>query len=368
MRIGRWSFDAVNHLRVGMQLRAISGVAYHAFGRNLVEVTGLGLETGSNPRRSVRDLRLPAGLRIVSFNVQNYFNRALTGPAFPTERGARDATRFQCQTRKLVAALAALRPAVAGLQEIENNGYGARGALATLVRALNQRLGEARYHYIHPRGPRLGTDLIAPALVYDAQRVVPVASVAEVTAPSGDRVLEAGLPRPVLIARFRRLANGAVFAVAVVHLRSKRDACGIGLDSTDGAGFCARARAQAVRYLLHRLAGYATGTLVLLGDFNAYPHEAAITVLLRRGWHSAPGLGAGHSYTENGRWGAGQLDYIWTAPGTAAQVRGAAVWHIDADEAPGFGYAGHPACAGAAAAFRASDHDPVVAVLGIGSS
>lgn len=370
LKLGHVRFDAQRPLRAGQVLHAVTGIAYHAFKRNLLEVTTLDRDAGANPRRTVAGLHLPPGLRVVSFNVENYFNRAFTGPSFPTERGARSAAQFHCQTQKLVAALAQLHPAVAGVQEIENNGYDGGGALAMLVGALNQRLTDATYRFIRPpHRKRLGTDLIAPALLYDARRVTPVGHVAVLSAPDTNHALYEGLPRPALAASFRRKDNGAVFTVVVVHLRSKRSSCGAALDSHDGGGHCAVARAQASRYLTHWVAsgptGTKTGAVVLLGDFNAYPFEAAIRLLRRAGWRTEPPLDAQRpDYSESGRWGAGRLDYILVSPGLATAVRGAAIWHSDADEAPGFGYAGRPACTGKAAPYRASDHDPVIAVLG----
>lgn len=370
LRLGGLSFDARHPLRAGQVLHTVTGIAWHAFGRDLLEVTSLQRDAGSSPRITVNGLDLPPGLRVVSYNVENDFNRALTGPSFPTERGARTPAQFHCQTQKLVSALAELRPDVAGLQEIENNGYGSGGALATLVDALNRHIETADYRFIRPpHRQRLGTDLIAPALIYDAHRVIPVGRVAVLAAPAGSHVLAEGLRRPALAASFRRRDNGALFTVVVVHLRSKRSSCGAGLDSHSGAGHCALARIAASRYLAHwagtRPTGINTGAIALLGDFNAYQQEGAMRFLRHAGWRTEPPLATSRpGYTESGRWGAGRLDYILLASAPATRVSGAAIWHSDADEAPGFGYAGRPACTGKAAPYRASDHDPVIVVLG----
>lgn len=367
--LGNLRFDAQHPLRSGQVLHAVTGIVYRAFGRNLLEVRKLDVDAGASPRRMVSELHLPPGLRVVSFNVENYFNRAFTGSRFPTERGARNVAQFHCQTQKLIAAFAQLHPAVAGVQEIENNGYGDGSALATLVGALNHRVKHATYRFIRPlHRDRLGTDLITSAIFYNARRLTPTGQVAVLSAPASNRALHEGLPRPALAASFRRKDNGAVFTVVVVHLRSKRSRCGAGLDSHAGAGHCALARAQASRYLAHWVAsrptGVTSGAVVLLGDFNAYPHEAAMRLLRRAGWRTEPPPDAQHpDYSESGRWGAGRLDYILVSPGLATAVRSAAIWHSDADEAPGFGYAGRPVCTGAAAPYRASDHDPVIAVL-----
>ncbi|MGH8427462.1 MAG: ExeM/NucH family extracellular endonuclease [Gammaproteobacteria bacterium] len=362
-------FDAAHPLRAGQVFSVLTGVAFHAFGHDLVEPTAFALDRTANPRRGPKDLGLPAGLRIVSFNVENYFNRALSGPVFPTERGARTPQDFACQSAKLVALLAALHPALMGLQEIENNGYGAHGALATLVDALNHAAPNASYRYVMPDVPRLGDDLIAPAIVYDARRLVPVGAPAVRYGPATGAAA-VGLARPALAASFRERANGRNFTVAVVHLRSKLSTCGKRLDNFAGAGHCASARAAASadmsQWLANNPTDAPTQARFLIGDFNAYPQEAAIRTLTGAGWQdelarflSDPAA----RYTESFHVWAGTLDYVFADPDAAKLVSGASVWHVDADEAREFDYAHRPLCHGPGAPYRASDHDPVIVVL-----
>ncbi len=368
LQLGKLVFNALHPLRVGDVFESVAGMAYHAYGRYLLEVTHIGRMRKTNPRPDWASLGLPQGLRLVTFNVENYFNRATSGSPFPTERGARTHSQWLCQTDKLVAALQTMRPTVAGLEEIENNGYGPKGALGTLVDALNRSLPKAAYRFVHPPTRRLGTDLIAPALIYDASRLARVGHVAMLDPPDDDSAVRKGLTRPALAASFRARAGGKPFTVVVVHLRSKRSRCGKDLDNSDGGGHCARARARAIPYLARwigqRPTGIATSAVALIGDFNAYPYEAAIRELLQDGWQEEPMLQARDAeYTENGSYGSGRLDYVFLSPALAKYERGAAIWHIDADEARGFGYAGGPVCHGPAAPYRASDHDPVITVL-----
>jgi len=368
LQVGSDTFDAIHPLRVGDVFQSVAGIDYHAYGRNLLEVTHVGRLVRANPRRAWASLRLSPGLRIASFNVENYFNRASSGPPFPTERGARTRSQWRCQTDKLVAALKAMQPAIAGLEEIENDGYGPDGALAVLVNALNRALPGANYRFIRPGAARLGTDLIAPALIYDADRIKPVGRIAVLQPPGDDRAVRTGLTRPALAAGFRSRTGGEPFTVVVVHLRSKRSSCGKELDNAVGGGHCAKARAQAVSYLERwigkRPTGIASSAVALVGDFNAYPHSVAIRELLHGGWQVEPPLKNGEpEYTDNARAGSGRLDYVFLSAMLAKRARGAAIWHIDADEARGIGHTGRPACHGPAAPYRASDHDPVISAL-----
>lgn len=362
-------FDAEHPLRAGQILRHVTGIAYRAFGRDVVEVQSFRLDEGANPRRPVADLHLPTGLRIVTFNVDNYFDRAYSGAAFPTERGARSAEEFACQTHKLVAALAQLHPAVIALQEVENNGFGAGGALAVLVAALNRAVPGAAYRFVDPGMQRLGSDLIAPSLVYDAHRLVRTGRVALLAATAtAPKAFAAGLKRPALAATFRERAHGWAFTVISLHLRSKRSPCHGGLDGYRGTDYCAQARTAAARrvsaWLQRNPTGVKTAARALAGDFNAYQHEGAVRVLLAARWALLPAVPAGRvSYSETARAGAGELDYVFVSPAFARRVRASAIWHIDADEAPVFSYGGRPACRGPSAPFRASDHDPVVVVV-----
>lgn len=363
-------FDAAHPLRAGQRLKELEGIAYHAFKRDLLEPTHFELERKTNPRRLPGKLGLPPGLRVVSSNVENYFDRALHGSRFPTERGARNRAALKCQTGKLVAALGALHPAVVALQEVENDGVGYHGALASLVAALNGALPGSDYRYVHPHTPRLGDGLIAPALVYDAKRLTPVGKVAELDPASLPRTAARGLARPALAASFRIRQGGFVFTVAVVHLRSKLTACGDALDSKGGAGYCALARTAATRNLARWLATMPTGAggkrVVLLGDFNAYPKEHAITQLIAAGWHDlvARHVPFNKRYTEIYKGRIGELDYAFASELMSRHVAGAAIWHSDADEARALGYVGAMApCSSEATPWRASDHDPVIVVL-----
>ena len=75
--------------------------------------------------------------RIASLNVLNLFNGDGKQGDFPTSRGAETFAAYQLQQQKIVASVQALKPDVAALMEIENDGTGPESALAQFVAALN---------------------------------------------------------------------------------------------------------------------------------------------------------------------------------------------------------------------------------------
>jgi predicted extracellular nuclease len=92
----------------------------------------------------------------------------------------------------------------------------------------------------------------------------------------------------------------------------------------------------------------------VLGDLNAYRHEAPIERFAAAGWWLAvdamPAERA-YSYVHFGL--AGALDHAAADPELAPRLAGAGFWAINADEPRG-------AAARANNPFRSSDHDPLL--------
>ncbi len=96
---------------------------------------------------------------------------------------------------------------------------------------------------------------------------------------------------------------------------------------------------------------------VLLGDFNAYAQEAPLRELRERGWRDAFVVAAverPYSYVYNGQ--TGRLDHALLSPALAPALRGAAEWHINADEQDALGYRER----NVEGPWRSSDHDPLL--------
>ena len=98
-------------------------------------------------------------------------------------RGADTQVEFDRQWPKTVAAISKVNPDVLGVNEVENDGYGADSALAHLVEQLNAVHGAGTYAYIDvdaETGQKnaLGTDAIKVGMLYKPAKVTPVGDTA----------------------------------------------------------------------------------------------------------------------------------------------------------------------------------------------
>ncbi len=316
--------------------------------------------------------RPPENLRVVAFNLENFFNGDGRGGGFPTARGAADAAAFERQAGKLIATLGALDGDLLILSELENDGYGEDGAIADLTRRLNAGIPEAQgYRFIIPPTARLGEDEIAVGILYRPARLQPVGRPAFLERAEFAR----GLSRVPLAASFRSTRSGLALTAVAVHLKSK-GSCpqspGPDADQGDGQGCWNAARSSAMRALLDWLqsdpTGAGTGRWLIAGDFNAHGEEEPLAIARQRGALDALRATAGsmqlYSYVFRGL--SGRLDHIVLGPELAPALRAAGIWHVNADEPALLGYAGTAAEEGSP--FRSSDHDPVWIELEDGSS
>lgn len=298
--------------------------------------------------------QVEGALRVAAFNLENLFNGDGRGGGFPTQRGAKTPEQLQAQLIKQVAALEALDADIVALMELENDGFDAHSSIAQLVDALNHAGGDWRFI---DTGEGPGADDIRVGLIHRASRVQPVGKpVTLVEGPFGPR------SRAPLAQAFRR-GDGPAFVVVANHLKSKgcSEATGLDADQGDGQGCWNALRLDSAQRLHTWLASDPTGTgselQLILGDFNAYAMEDPVRSLRDAGWQDAmavAGVESPYSYVYNGL--AGRLDHALLSPALAKHLKGAAEWHINADEPDRFGYAGD----NVPGPWRSSDHDPLV--------
>jgi predicted extracellular nuclease len=356
-----WLADPAGPLRAGSEFVGTEGVLDQRHGRYRLQQTAAPERLLAAPRPAPPP-PIEGALRIAGMNLLNLFNGNGNGhgDGFPTERGARDATGYRLQQAKLVATIQALKPDVAALMEVENDGFGAESALAQLVAALNAAPDNGADWQLVDAGSGPGSDAIRVALIYRVSRVAPIGSPATVTTGAF-----AHGSRPPLAQSFR-VGSGAAFTVVVNHFKSKgscQDASGADRDANDGQGCWNAARVAAATQLDQWIRTDPTHIgsdhALIIGDLNSYAQEDPIATLTALGWRDALALTAAtapYSFSWNGQ--AGRLDHALVGPALATAVRGAAEWHNNADEEPGQGYPG-----GENGPWRASDHDPLVVDL-----
>lgn len=347
-----WYVKKNQPLRTGTVLTGAQGIVDARHGGWRLQLTVA--PTIAAPERPAAP-QVAGNVRIAAFNLENLFNGDGKGGGFPTERGAKTAAQYQAQVQKLVGTIRGLDPDIAALMELENDGYGADSSLAQLVAALNADGGTWRF-IDAKQGP--GPDTIRVGIIYRSDKVTPTGKPATLQAgPFGER------SRSPLAQAFVR-GTGKPFVVVANHLKSKgcSEATGLDADQKDGAGCWNALRLDSAQRLDAWLKTDPTRTrsdrVVMLGDFNAYAMEAPVRWLRDdAGWVDAfkqAGIEQPYSYVYNGL--SGRLDHALLSPSLAKQLRGAAEWHINADEQDAQGYAdGDPTVP-----FRSSDHDPLL--------
>ena len=396
---GAQPLSASNTLRGGDTITALAGVLTYTWGGNAASpnayrIRPLGALGGAAPNFQAANPRPTAApsvggtLTVAGMNQLNYFNTfgagactgGVSGPALDC-RGADNQAEFDRQSAKTVAAIAAMDADVLGVNEVENDGYGAASSLADLVDRLNAVMGAGTYAYLDVDAlsgqvDALGSDAIKVGVLYKPATVTPVGTTAVLNSPDfvngGD---SAPRNRATVAQAFEENANGERFVLNVNHLKSKGSACAVP-DAGDGQGNCNQVRLNAVNTLTAWLASDPTATgdsdVLLVGDYNSYAMEDPIAALESAGFvHLIKSrLGAdAYSYVFDGQWG--YLDHALASASLDAQVTGVADYHINADEPSVLDYNTNFKSAGLIASlyapdeFRTSDHDPVMVGLAL---
>ncbi|MDF1521453.1 MAG: endonuclease/exonuclease/phosphatase family protein [Trueperaceae bacterium] len=288
-------------------------------------------------------------VRLAAVNLRNWFWRL-------GERGAATVPEREAQLAKLIATLVPLDADVLALAEVANDDGRALDELLERVNAAQRALGrpaEAAYAAVSVPAPDRGTDAIRVAIAYRPARLTLVGAAVD-RADVHDR--------PPLAATFDA-PNGERFSVVAAHHRSK-GGCPTSGDVDRGSGCWDLRRDAQTEALLDFVAdlGARVGDVdvLVLGDLNAYRHEAPVRRFADAGWWLAVDAmpeNDAYSYVFFGR--AGALDHAAASPSAAPRVTGAAFWHVNADEPPG-------ADVERPTPYRASDHDPLVVSFGVG--
>ncbi len=367
-------FTLDNRFRGGDLVTGATGVLDYSFGLYRIQPTAGATYTAANPRPA-QPPAVGGSLKVAAFNVLNYFITldnagAICGPGGDMGcRGADNAEEFGRQRGKIIAALAKLDAAVVGLIELENNS----AAIDDLVAGLNAATGEGTYAALQTGA--FGGDAIRVGFIYQPAKVSTLGDYATLDSSFDPDFID-DKNRPALAQTFVD-GNGGIFTAVVNHLKSKGSDCNdLGdPDIGDGQGNCNLTRRDAARVLANWLAtdptGSGDGDFLVMGDLNSYDKEDPIAELQGAGYTdliAAFGGEYAYSYVFDGQFG--YLDHALATPQLAAQVSGAAPWHINADEPDILDYdtsfkAPAQDALFAPDEFRSSDHDPVVIGLAL---
>ncbi len=311
-------------------------------------------------------------IRVAAFNVENFFTTIDAGQddCGPSGnegcRGADSAAEYTRQLDKIVTALALLDADIVGLVELENN---ADASLIALVDALNARVGSGTYTHVDTG--IIHDDVIKTGFIYRIADIDTVGDFALLDRSVDSRFNDAR-NRPALAQSFSVSATGAVFTLAINHLKSKGSPCDEDGDPNlgDGQGNCNMTRTNAAAALADWMAADPTGSgdddFLILGDLNAYTREDPLTAFANAGLvNLLDSTTNPYSFTFDSQ--AGALDHAVASASMATQVVDTIEWHINADEPDLHDYnlefGRDPALFDASTPYRASDHDPVVVGL-----
>lgn len=328
-----------------------------------------------NPRPSAPP-EVGGTLKIVSFNLMNYFNGDGMGGGFPTPRGADTADEFDRQTRKLVSLLTEMDADIVAVMELENDYTdGPHSALAGLVEELNGAAGAGSYDYVDP-GTLIGDDQIAVGMIYQPAKL----SIAEGTSIAildDSQLASLGMSGPVfngantnrspLAVSFEEKRTGEIFTLAVNHLKSKSGAgTGANADAGDGQGSWNQHRLKGVQAIHAWLETDPTQSddpdFLLIGDLNAYSQEDPIGYLNGRFVNLVNRVMGSDAYSYVFNRQCGLLDHAFGGLSLADKITGVKLWHINADEPDALDYDENfnPAnLFNGSDPYRASDHDPL---------
>lgn len=352
--------SSTNTVRSGDKIRDLTGVLDYRFGAWRVQPETPPVFETVNSRPAAPKRPAVPHIRIMTLNLENFFNGDGNGGGFPTSRGAKTPQAQNIQQRRLVEALRQPDPDILAITELENDGYSETSAIAQLTRAL----GPEWAFVATPDAD--GHDEIRTGLLYRHDRI---------TAEAQPARLNSGVfgqqGRPPLAQSFR--PEGQRFAVQVVvpHLKSKscRGAKGENLDKNDGQGCYPERRTVAARAIVKWLGQLPevpdlVGTLIT-GDLNSYFREAPVQVFRNEGFtsmvhhfHPCTAQQCDH-YTYRYKGEKGSLDYALASSALKPRILGAGTWLINADETPALGYR-HKLPRPRASPWRSSDHNPVI--------
>jgi predicted extracellular nuclease/methionine-rich copper-binding protein CopC len=317
----------------------------------------------TNPRPTPIET-IPGALRLVNVNLDVFDNGDAQGN-FANPAGAQSAAEVARQRAKVVALLRTLDADIIVLNGLEPDGADPGSATADLLHELNAALASPYEALTWPTPEPDNSFAAQSVLLYRPAKVVATISQLPLPATSGH------LARPLLVLLQDRVTQEQ-FEILVLHLVPRDDCPASGPDSDqhDGQACGTESRTQAAEGLATWLAGRGAAQTIVVGTLNAYGREEPLRVLTDGGLidlvtsNTKPPF---NDYTQidGGQTASGQR--ALAGSGIAGHVRQAAVWHVNADESPGYDFRqGNPPHLYAPDPVRSATTDPLIIDLILG--
>lgn len=392
-------FNNMNAFRMGDTVTNLEGVVQYSFGTYRVHPVGDATTLQKENPRPTQPPAVGGSLKLASLNVLNFFTtidesgNPGSGPNNLDPRGADNIEEFNRQTQKLLTTLLEMNADILGLVELENEFIADQNgdrlfSIGFLVTELNSVFGGSRvYTAVDPGRSFVDTgDAISVGFIYDT---LTVGHNTDETSILDDSVLSSlGLSgqifdgvstnRASLAATFEDLSSGGCITIANNHFKSKGSVFpdGNNADAGDGQGNNNAIRLQASIAVKTWLDTYPTSNtcenIAIIGDLNSYAMEDPIAYLEEEMYTNLEVAFADpsaeiYSFVFDGQFGT--LDYILANEPLLSQVTGAAVWHVNSDEADALDYnldfGRDPSLFDGSDPFRNSDHDPILVGLSL---
>lgn len=341
--------DANGTLRTGYQVDNLTGTLIASSGNyHKLQITATP-DWYANERPTTHADIGDYNVKVCATNLE-YYLRSDYGTGY----GPDDEAAANRQHAKIVKGLRAIDADIYGLLEIQQG----QNAIAYLCDALNQAAGSDIYDYIDD-GTSVYTSYTKTAFIYRKDKIALKGSFQFNNLKTLYRKAIQG---------FTLKANGESFVLSLNHFKSKSGSTTneseSDKDQNDGQGQFNGTRVAEAESVIAKCAAQTTDSDVLvLGDLNAHSMEDPVQRFVAAGYKNLLKKYATnqYSYVFGGR--CGLLDHALANASMSAQVTGATVVHLNADEPAIFEYPTDLTTT----MYRYSDHDAVVVGLSLGT-
>ena len=339
--------DADSTLRTGYQVDNLTGTLITSSGNyHKLQITATP-DWYANERPTTHADLGDYNVKVCATNLE-YYLRSDYGTGY----GPDDEAAANRQHAKIVKGLRAIDADIYGLLEIQQG----QNAIAYLCDALNQAAGSDIYAYIDD-GTSVYTTYTKTAFIYRKDKIALKGAFQFNNQKTLYRKAIQG---------FTLKANGESFVLSLNHFKSKSGTTTdeSDKDQNDGQGQFNGTRVAEAESVIAKCAEQTTDSDVLvMGDLNAHSMEDPVQRFVAAGYKNLLKKYATnqYSYVFGGR--CGLLDHALANASMSAQITGATVVHLNADEPAIFEYPTDLTTT----MYRYSDHDAVVVGLSLGT-